>query len=81
MLRRLLAHGLPEPPDAAPGPADMLAQVLDLPLLAPVRIFWESLNEMRPWWPVLLPLLIWVGWRTYRRERAKVLAKRGSASS
>ena len=76
MLRRLLTRGLPEPPDAAPGPAEMLTQILDLPLLAPVRIFWENLNEMRPWWPILLPLLAWVGWRTYRRERARVLARR-----
>ena len=81
MLRRLLAHGLPEPPEVAPSPADMLAQALDLPLLAPVRIFWENLNEMRPWWPILLPLLAWVGWRTYWHERARVLNRRDAGSS
>ena len=80
-MRKLLARGLPEPPAAAPSPADMLAHVLDMPLLAPVRIFWGSLSDMRPWWPILLPLLALVGWRTYRRERARVLARRNSLSS
>jgi hypothetical protein len=80
-LRKLLARGLPEPPAAAPGPADLLAEILNLPLLAPVRLFWEALDDMRPWWPILLPLLAWVGWRTYRRERASVLARRGTPLS
>jgi len=73
-LRKLLSRGLPEPPAETPGPRAMIAQALDLPLLAPMRLFWENLRDLRPWWPVLLPLLLWVGWRTYRRERAAVLA-------
>jgi hypothetical protein len=80
-LRKLLAHGLPEPPATTPGFADLLTEMLNMPLLAPIRLFWVSLNEMRPWWPILLPLLTWVGWRAYRRERAKVLARRSSPSS
>ena len=80
-LRKLLARGLPEPPSAAPGPADMLTEILNLPVLAPVRLFWEALDDMRPWWPLLLPLLAWVGWRTYRRERTRVLARRSTVSS
>jgi hypothetical protein len=80
-LRKLLSQGLPEPPDEVPGPRALVAQVLDLPLLAPIRIFWANLYEMRPWWPVLLPLLAWVGWRTYKRERAAVLAQYTSSSN
>jgi hypothetical protein len=80
-LRKLLERGLPEPPAAAPAPADLLNEALNLPLLAPFRLFWEALYDMRPWWPILLPLLAWTGWRTYRRERAKVLARRNVSSS
>lgn len=29
----------------------------------------ETLNELRPWWPVLLPFLAWGGRRAYRKER------------
>jgi hypothetical protein len=31
---------------------------------------------MRPWWPVLFPLLLWIGWRSYQKERARVLVQR-----
>ena len=79
-IRKLLARGLPEPPAAAPGPADLLAEILNLPLLAPVRLFWKSLDDMRPWWPILLPLLALFGWSSYWRERSRVLARRTSAS-
>jgi hypothetical protein len=41
-----------------------------------MRIFWDNLNALRPAWPVLLPLLAWVGWRAYQRERADVLGLR-----
>jgi predicted negative regulator of RcsB-dependent stress response len=34
-----------------------------------MRLFWRDLNEMRNAWWFLLPLLVWVGWRTYRNER------------
>jgi hypothetical protein len=53
----------------------MIATALDSPLLAPLRIFWDNLYTMRPWWPVLLPLLAWAGWRAYQRERAEVLSR------
>jgi hypothetical protein len=77
-LRKLLREGLPEPPDEAPGLRTMLMTALDSPMLAPIRIFWDNLNTLRPIWPVLLPLLAWVGWRTYQRERAAVLGLRQS---
>jgi len=68
-LRKLLSRGQPEPPAEAPSLRDTLMQALALPQLLPIRLFWDNLSAMRPWWPVLLPLLAWVGWRTYQRER------------
>jgi hypothetical protein len=75
MLRKLLTRGLPAPPDETPGPRTLIAQALDVRPLAPLRAFWEGLNAMRPWWPVLLPLLAWIGWRTYQRERTELLSR------
>jgi hypothetical protein len=43
------------------------------------RAFWQSLYEMRDWWGVMLPLSAWVGWRTYRKERRKVVEQRHHA--
>jgi hypothetical protein len=40
-----------------------------LPYMPQMRLFWRDLNEMRNAWWFLLPLLAWVGWRTYRNER------------
>jgi hypothetical protein len=77
MLRKLFARGLPEPPDEAPGLGTMIAEALDFKQLAPVRSFWDNLLALQPWWPLLLPLLGWIGWRTYQRERAEVLHRRG----
>ena len=77
-LRKLLREGLPEPPTEAPGIRTTLMAALDSPLLAPMRIFWDNLNALRPIWPVLLPLLAWVGWRAYQREREDVLGLRQS---
>lgn len=36
----------------------------------------RNLAVFAEWWPVVLPLLAWVGWRTYRGERRKVLRER-----
>jgi hypothetical protein len=33
------------------------------------------LQEFSDWW-LLVPLLLWVGWRTYHTERRKVLDER-----
>lgn len=35
-----------------------------------VRLFWYNLREVRFWWPVVVPLLVWTAWRTYQQERA-----------
>ena len=76
-LRKLVSQGLPKPPDEAPGGRALLDEALSLPLLAPINLFWRNLRDLRPWWPVLLPLLTWIGWRAYQRERLKVELARG----
>ncbi len=68
-LRKLIARPLPEPPAESPAQLSFVEQALALPQLVPLRLFWDNLQELRPWWPVLLPLLLWVAVRTYRRER------------
>ncbi|HEU4323426.1 MAG TPA: hypothetical protein VFS21_09805 [Roseiflexaceae bacterium] len=73
-LRKLASLRLPEPPEKVPEVRDVLNQAFSLPLLAPIRLFWNSLLEMRDWWPVLLPLLLFTGWRAYRAERRRLLA-------
>ena len=46
--------------------------------LRPFQAFWRELQSVERFWPVVLPLLAWVGWRTYRTERHKA-KKRESA--
>jgi hypothetical protein len=75
-LRKLILRPLPEPPDQAEDWKGMIDQLLSAPLFQPVRLFILTLNDMRPWWPVLLPLLLWVFASRYRSERARVLAGR-----
>lgn len=59
--------------------AALQQQMINIPLLKQAQHFWHRLNEMHDWWPLLLPLLAWVGWRTYRKERAHVLQARRAA--
>ena len=71
-LRKLLSQPLPSPPD--PGQSSLAEQALAMPQLAPLRLFWDNFRDLQPWWPVLVPLLLWVGVRAYRRERAAIAA-------
>lgn len=71
-------------PDKKPGQPQQVRESIqhrleDLPFAGEVQFFWHNLQEMRPWWPILLPLLAWVGWRTYRAERQKVRRERARA--
>ena len=75
MLRRLVSRRLPEPPEAAPGIRSIAEQAIAASPLARVPAFWDTLRELEDWWPVLIPLLAWVFWRTYKRERAALLAQ------
>ncbi len=52
-------------------------QIEKVSFVEPTRKFWNDLESLREWWVILLPFLAWVGWRTYRTERRKVLAERG----
>jgi len=79
MLRKLISRPLPEAPPEAPSLRSVAEQALAASPLAAVRTFWNSLREFQDWWPVLIPLLLWIGWRTYQRERARVLAGAGEA--
>lgn len=72
-LRKLITTPLPEPPEEETTiGSSLFAQALAMPQLIPVRLFLDNLLALRPWWPVLVPLMLWVGIRTYQRERAAV---------
>jgi len=70
MLRKLLPGGLASLPQTVSNPRAALDQAIAASPLAPARAFWDSLREMEDWWPLLIPVLLWVFWRTYQRERA-----------
>jgi hypothetical protein len=74
-LRKLVSRQRPEPPPAADGARAIVEQAIAASPLAPARAFWDSLLELEDWWAVLIPVLLWVFWRTYKRERAAVLGQ------
>ncbi len=81
LLRRILLYQPPPPPPTPPPESVNAREVLryqidaspDLWQLGP---FWDNLEDRRGWWILILPLLGWSGWRSYRKERKKVLRKR-----
>ena len=66
MLRKLLPGGLSQ---ALSNPRTAIDQAIAASPLEPARAFWIELREMEDWWPLLIPLLLWVFWRAYQRER------------
>ena len=78
-LHKLASRSLPNLPPAADNPRAAIKQAIADSPLAPARAFWDSLRELEPWWPLLIPLLLWVFWRTYRRERAALLVEHEQA--
>jgi hypothetical protein len=76
MLRKLATDSITRLPKAATNPRAAIDQAIAASPLAPARAFWGALREMEDWWPILIPLLLWIFWRTYRRERAALLANR-----
>jgi hypothetical protein len=66
----------------APAKASFRTQPLDLVLDriglpgALVRQIIADFQDLRPWWPILIPVMVYVAITTYRRERAIVLAAR-----
>ena len=79
MLRKLALSSVSRLPQAVSNPRVAIDQAIAASPLAPVRAFWDSLREMEDWWPLLLPLLLWVFWRTYQRERAALVVEREQA--
>ncbi|HEX9374177.1 MAG TPA: hypothetical protein VF897_24400 [Roseiflexaceae bacterium] len=79
-LRKLLTGQLPEEPTTTPGVQGVVEQALDTSQLAPLRIFLDSFSDLRPWWPVIVPLLLWYFWHTYRRERSRILKSAAESS-
>jgi hypothetical protein len=79
MFRKLALSGLSRLPQAVSNPRAAIDQAIAASPLAPARAFWNSLREMEDWWPLLLPLLLWVFWRTYQRERAALVVEREQA--
>lgn len=61
---------LTPPPPPLSATLERALTIGGLPFIL-VRLFWYNLREVRFWWPVVLPLLVWTAWRTYHRERAK----------
>jgi hypothetical protein len=70
VLRKLASRPLPSLPLALSNPRAAIDQAIAASPLAPARDFWDALRELEDWWPLLIPLLLWVFWRTYQRERA-----------
>jgi len=79
LLDKLRERAQPPAPEPEP-PSDTRSRLLTLarlpierlPHMPQMRLFWHDLNEMRNAWWFLLPLLAWVGWRTYRNERREL---------
>jgi len=69
MLRKRMPNGLSSLRQAVTDPRAAIDQAIADSPLASVRDFWEALFELEDWWPLLIPLLLWVFWRTYQRER------------
>jgi hypothetical protein len=77
LFKRVAPRQLPPPPpQPAPNFKSIAQQQLaQVPQLRGVQMFWQNLQDFGDW-RLLLPLLLWVGWRTYRTERRKVLRER-----
>ncbi len=76
MLHKLISEGVSRLPQAVSSPRAAIDQAIAASPLAPARAFWDALIELEGWWPLLIPLLLWIFWRTYQRERAALGAPR-----
>lgn len=73
-MQKLLTRNLPDPAEVENR--TLVEQVLASPLMLPFRLFWNTLLDFREWWFVLIPALLLMGLRTYRRERQRYTAER-----
>jgi len=72
-LHKILINRLPGAPDTPPDHRTVLTQAMALPEISPFYRFAIHLYALRAWWPVLVPVLALIGWRTYQRERQRGL--------
>ncbi len=70
-LRSILKRGLPQPPEDGES-LSLTDQILQHPLMIPVRLYWANLKAMEAWWPILIPVLLWVAYRRYAEERREL---------
>ena len=70
MPRKQPPGGASRLPQAISNPRAAIDQAIAASPLAPARAFWVSLRELEDWWALLIPVLLWMFWRTYKRERA-----------
>jgi hypothetical protein len=68
----------PPAPEPKPQPLDSVLGRFGLPGVL-IRQGIADFQELRPWWPIVIPLLLWVAVRTYRRERKLFLSERRAA--
>jgi hypothetical protein len=79
LFKRVAPRQLPPPPQQpAPNLRSIVQQQLNqTPQLGRARYYWQNMQDAGEWW-LLVPLLLWIGWRTYRTERRKVLRERAA---
>jgi hypothetical protein len=79
LSKRVAPRQLPPPPQQPAPNLRSIAQqqIAQTPQLRGASVFWRNLQEFSDWW-LLVPLLLWVGWRTYHTERRKVLHERAT---
>lgn len=81
-LDRLVQRQQPKTAASGPNLEALGHQIVEqMPYLQPVRQFWRDLQGMREWWLFLLPLLVWVGWRSYRKEVRKARRQKMRSSN
>jgi hypothetical protein len=75
-FRKKPAPAAEEPPKPVTLQERLIAiievNLIRFPFVQPLRILWRDLQSERASWPFLLPLLAFIGWRTYRAERQKM---------
>lgn len=49
-----------------------------VPLAVRLRTFARDFFASYQWWGYFVPLLLWIGWRTYKQERRIVLYNRAA---
>lgn len=80
VLKRLkpMAQTQPAPASTrrkAPTTTERIVDMLGVPGVLGLKLS-RDFMELRAWWPLLIPLMIWEARRTYQRERERSLRLR-----